>query len=232
MDLLVQPRTIFGKKTKQLRRQGIVPAELYGKALENKHLSVVVKDFKKIFKETGENTIINLVLESETFPALIHGITQNPVTDEFENIDFYQVRMDEKLRTKIPLEFTGEAPAIKEKGGVLVKAMHEIEIEALPANLPRSLIIDLILLKELNQSFYVKDLNLAQWEKKGIKILVDQGSVIATVKPKLTEDQEKALEAKAVPSIETIKIETEEKKAERTAAKSAETLIQPTSPSK
>jgi large subunit ribosomal protein L25 len=226
MNLAVQPRVILGKKTKYLRKEGLIPAELYGRSIKNQHLSISAKDFKKVFKEAGESTVINLVLENKNFPALIYGVNKNPITDEFENVDFYQVRMDEKLKTKIPLEFINESPAVKEKGGILVKAMHEIEVESLPADLPHSLVIDLSSLSDLNQSFYVKNLNLAEWEKRGVKIIIDSESVVATVKPKLTEDQEKALEAQAIPSVETIKVETEEKKAERAATKTAEVPTQ------
>ena len=234
MDLAVQTRAILGKKVKRLRKQGLVPAELYGRGLQNTHLAVTDKDFNKVFKQAGENTVVNLIINNEiaTPPAerggrndeegrvavLISGVTRHPVNDSVESVDFYQVRLDEKLKTKVPVSFTGESAAVKHQGGILIKAMPEIEVEALPNDIPQSFVVDLSKLAELNQSFYVRDLIVSD----KVKILVDKKGVIVTVKPQMTEEEEKALEEKAVPSVETIKVETEEKKAEREAEKTTE----------
>ena len=234
----MQTRDVLGKKVKHLRKQGLVPAELYGRGLQNSHLAVTSKDFNKVFKQAGENTVVNLIINGEIASSrpfsqhqkggtrndkegrvavLISGVTKHPVYDTVESVDFYQVRLDEKLKTKVPVSFVGESAAIKHQGGVLIKAMQEIEVEALPNDIPHSFVVDLSKLAELNQSFYIKDLVV----NPQVKVLIDKESVIATVKPQMTEEEEKALEEKAVPSVETIKVETEEKKAEREATKEA-----------
>jgi len=202
MELQVQKREIIGKKVKGLRKQGLIPAELYGHNIENTHLSVPAKDFLKIFKEAGESTIINLKFEDKELPVLIYDVITDPVDDQILHIDFYQVKMDEKITTSIPLEFIGEAPAVKEKGGILIKAMHEIEVEALPADLPHNIKVNLKVLSEIGKSIYVKDLEVP----KGVKVLIEPETVVATV----TEPAKEEVEERPI-SVEEVKVEGEEK---------------------
>lgn len=210
MDLTVKEREKLGKGVKILRRDGFLPAELYGHGLPNTHLAVSRKEFEKIFKESGESTVINLLLGNEKRPALVHEVQKDFLTDEIVHIDFYQVRMDEKIEAHIPLEFIGEAPAVKEFGGILNKTISEIEVEALPGNLPKHFEVDLSGLKELNQSFYVSDLKVPN----GVEILVEPKTVIVTVTPPLEEEK---IEAAPV-DVSAIKVEGEEKVAERARA--------------
>ena len=217
MNLEVQIRDEKGRRVKDLRQQGLIPAELYGKGIENTHLAVKSKDFKNVFKEAGESSIINIVIsdknKKEEIPVLIHDIQKDYLTDDIIHIDFYRVRMDEKIRTHIPLEFIGESPAVKNYGGILNKSMLEIEVEALPKDLPHNIPVDISQIKELDQSIYVKDLSIP----KNVKILVDPETVIATV----------SLPKEEVPSepidVSAVKVETEEKKLERSKEKEAET---------
>ncbi len=215
MELSVQKREIFGKSVKNLRARGLVPAELYGKGVENLHLAIPVKDFLKVLKQAGESTMISVVLGNEKRPAMIYDVSTDPVTDEILNVDLYQVRLDEKIKIKVPLEFVGESLAIKDKKGILVKAMQELEVEALPTNIPRSITVDLSKISDIGQSVYVKDLGVSG----DVKISVAPESVVATVTAQMTEEQEAKLSAEAKP--EDIKVETEEKKAERDATKAA-----------
>lgn len=208
MELIAQKREILGKKVKSLRERGLIPAELYGHNTENIHLAVPLKNFVKIFEEAGTSAIINLLVNGEKYPVLIYDYQKNYLTGEFTHVDFYRIRMDEKIQAKIPLEFVGEPPAVKEKGGILNKSMFEIEIEALPANLPPQLIVDLTQLTELDQSIYVKDLKIPA----GVEVLVDPETVIATI------TREEKEEEREIPiDISTIKVEDEEKRAQREA---------------
>ena len=217
MNLEVQIRNEKGRRVKDLRQQGLIPAELYGKGIENMHLAVKSRDFKNVFKEAGESSIINIVIsdknKKEEIPVLIHDIQKDYLTDDIIHIDFYRVRMDEKIRTHIPLEFIGESPAVKNYGGILNKSMLEIEVEALPKDLPHNIPVDISQIKELDQSIYVKDLSIP----KNVKILVDPETVIATV----------SLPKEEVPSepidVSAVKVETEEKKLERSKEKEAGT---------
>jgi len=205
MELQVQKREILGKQVKSLREEGLIPAELYGHGLENIHLSVPAKEFSKVFKEAGESTIISLNFENKKIPVLIYEVSADPLSDKIIHIDFYAVRMDEKITTSIPLEFVGESSAVKEKEGTLIKAMQALEIRALPADLPRNFEVKLDTLSEIGMSIHVKDLTIP----KGVEILVEPETVIATVVEKAKEE----VEEKPI-TVEEVKVEGEEKKEE------------------
>lgn len=210
--LKAEKRDVFGRKTEDLRKSGLVPAELYGHDTENLHLSVFSKDFRKVFTEAGGNVIIDLEVDGNKHPVLIHDSFINPITGEFKHVDFYKVRMDEKIVSSIPLEFIGVSPAVKDFNGILVKAMDAIEVEALPADLPKSIEVDISGLIELGQSLFVKDISV----RGKFRIVVDPNTVIATV----SEPKEEEIEA--VPAtVEGVVVETEEKKAEREAKEAA-----------
>lgn len=217
MELMVQKREIFGKKTASLKKRGLIPAELYGHGLANLHLAVVAKDFLKVFKKAGESTLVKLKIENEKenneFNVLIHDFQKNYLTDEFSHIDFYSVKMDEKITTSVLLEFIGEAPAVKEMGGTLVKAMQEVEIEALPADLPHHISVDVSSIKKIGDSIFIKDLDFGN----GVKVLIDLETVVATVTELAKEE-----EIKSEISVESVKVEGEEKKKEKEKEKEAE----------
>jgi len=211
MDLIVQKREIFGKKVKSLRQQGLIPAELYGHGFENLHLDVPAKEFSRTFKEAGESAIIRLKVKNkegkeEEINVLIHDFQKNPLTDEISHIDFYRVRMDEKIKTSIPLEFIGVSPAVEEKDGILVKAMQLIEIEALPGDLPHHLEVDIGLLSDIGTSIRVKNLKAGE----GVKILVGLETVVATI----IEAAKEEIEEKPI-AVEEVKVEGEEEKKEK-----------------
>lgn len=216
MELIVQSRNKFGKAVNVLRREGLVPAELYGRGVENRHIAVPAKDLKKTLKTAGTNTVVQIVLDAKKYPTLLHAVQYHPITDDIVSADFYQIKMDEKIKVKVPVEFLGVAPAVKDLGGVLVKAMQEIEIEALPANLPSTLKADLSQLTAIGGSIYVKDIEIPA----DVKVLVGSDTVIATATAQVTEEKE-ATVAAAV-DVTAIKSEAEEKKAERETKKATE----------
>jgi len=211
MELTAQKREILGKRLRALRKQGFIPAEFYSREEENLHLSVLAKEFNKIFKEAGESAIIKLNVDGKKINALIHDVQKNSLTDAISHIDFYGIKMDEKIRVSIPLLFGGESLAVKE-GGVLIKAIHELEIEALPADLPHHIEVDLGKLAIIGDSILVKDLNFS----KGAKVLINMETVIATVVEQKAEE-----EVAPVVSVEDVKVETEEKKEAREKEKEA-----------
>src|SRR6185437_7732158 len=138
MDLAVKPRDILGKKVRALRKEGLIPAELYGHGFKNEHLALPAKEFGKIFKEAGMTTVITLDLGKEKKPAMIHDVMRDAVSGDIIHVDLHQVRTDEVIKAPVPIEFVGDAPAIKAFSAVINKAITEIEVEALPQNLPHS----------------------------------------------------------------------------------------------
>ncbi len=208
MELSVTERIKFGKASNALRAEGLIPAELYGRDSANLHLAVKGNEFRKVFAEAGENTIVNLQFNGKTIPVLIHDIQKDYLHDEIIHVDFYRVRMDEKITARVPLEFTGESPAVKEQGGVLNKTMSEVEIEALPKDLPHRLQVDLTPLVELNQSIYIKDIQVPA----GVELAVDPETVVVTVTPPRKKEE---VAPAPVADVTQVKVETEEKKAEQ-----------------
>ena len=221
MQLLAEKRTAFGRAAKEIRRNGLIPAELYGHGVKNEHLAVPAREFGRVYRSAGESTVITLLIGSEKRAAFIHSVQYDPVSDAPLSVDFYQVRLDEKIRVKIPLLFAGTAPAVKD-GGVLVKALQEIEVEALPADIPREFSVPLESLLVIGESVYVKD--LAAPER--VRLFLPSATVVASVIAKVTEEEEAAMAATV--DVASIKSETEEKKAERAAeTKTEEAAPQP-----
>ncbi len=207
MELAVEKRDILGKKVRTLRRAGLIPAELYGHGIKNLHLSVKRQDFEKVYREAGENTVINVLVDGKVRPTIIHDVEFNPLSGEVMSVDFREVKMDEAIKIPVPIELVGESPAIRDLDGVLVKAMDEIEVEALPGDIPPEIKVDLSSLTELGQSIYVR--NLASTGK--FKFTVDPDTVVVTVAEPAPEEVAPAPEV----TPESVIVEAEEKKAER-----------------
>lgn len=188
LKLQAQNRTVFGKKVSSLIESGYIPAEIYGHNFENKHVQVSRKEFERVFKETGETGVITLEVENTEYPVLIHQLSYSQLGDTIRAIDFYVVNLKEKTRAEIPVHFIGESPAVKELGGVLVKALEKIEVEALPTDLPSRIDVDLSVIKELNHSIYIKDIAISE----KVRIIDDPDTVVAVVTERQVEKEEPA----------------------------------------
>jgi large subunit ribosomal protein L25 len=211
MDLAVTERTVLGKKVNALRREGIIPAELYGHGVPNVHLSVSAKEFAKTYAVAGENTVITLAVGKEKIPVIVNHVERHYLSGKPVSIDFYQVRMDEKITARIPIEFIGDSIAVKEKGAIINKSMVEIEVEALPNDLPRQLTADLSLLDDIDKTIYVRDITTP----KGVTFLVEGDTAVATATAPRAEEEVVA----PVADVSEVKVEAEEKVAERAALK-------------
>ena len=206
------------KNPKQYLKEGYIPAELYGKGIENIHVAVNQKEFTDVLKAAGESTIIDLVLEKENkkevHSVLIYETQRHYLSHQPIHIDFYQVQKGQKIKTHIPIEFVGESPAVKNLGGVLVKNMDEVEVEALPQDLPRSFVVDITKLDAIDSKICIKDLDLPATIKTSA---ASETAIVLVVPPR----EEEVVSAPA-ESISEVKIETEEKKAERKEEKEGE----------
>lgn len=216
MELHIKPRTVLGKKVKSLRAEGIVPAEIFGKNFPNQHISVSEKDFEKMYKKAGESTMIELVSEDakNKTSVLISDVIRHPITQRVLAVDFRHVTMDEKIRAKVPVILSGTAPATK-NGLMIIHVLKEIEVEALPNNIPHRFEADLSTLEEEGQSIHVSNLAIP----KTVKIFVSPETVIATVGKKARE--EVAPQPTASAATETATTETQtpsEPSAEKKAA--------------
>lgn len=184
LELQTEKREIFGKKLKPFRKQGKLPAVLYGPKEKSQPLFVSLKDFKKLWKEAGESTVIQLNLEKSRKEVLIQDVAMDPIKDEPVHVDFYAVQMDKPIEASIALIFEGVSLAVKNLGGVLVKVMHEIKVEALPKNLPHELVVDISKLEKFEDKILAKDIVLPE----GVKLIADPEEVIALVEEPREEE--------------------------------------------
>lgn len=169
-----------------LRADGLVPAIVYGPKQEPISVSVKYNDIEKTFKEAGESTIVELNDGTEDHDVLIHEVQFDPVTDNIIHVDFYAVEKGKKVEVHVPLHFEGISPAEKNLGGILVKVMHEIEIEAMPKDLPHDITIDVSSLDTLESKILAGDIKLPS----GVTLVTDPEEVVAAISEAKEEEEE------------------------------------------
>jgi large subunit ribosomal protein L25 len=228
IELKAKIREEIGRKVKKIREKGIIPAVLYGPKIKNLSLSVDLKEFEKVFKQAGESSLITLVIakgkdeakasspsdkaDNKKFLVLVHAVEIDAISQKPIHIDFYQPRLDEEITVSVPLVFEGEAPAVKDLGGTLVRNIHELEVKALPQNLPHEIKVDISGLKTFEDDILVKDLTVP----KEVKILKepDETVVFAAEPEKVEEELAKPVEEK----VEEVEKVEEKKEVEETEA--------------
>ena len=192
ISLSVKLRKEFGRKTKSMKAQGKIPAVVYGPNVKNASLEVDEKEFKKVFRQAGESSLIELVLEKEKRPVLVNSIQKDPVSGNIIHIDFFQASLKEEVEVAVPLVFLGSAPAEKDLGGTLNKNILEIEVRALPQNLPHEIAVNIDALKTFEDHILVKDLVLP----KDVKAIKNPDEIVASVLPPQKVEEELAAEIK------------------------------------
>lgn len=206
IKLIAKIRKTLGKKSKKLRREGFLPAVIYGHGVKSLPLQLNTREFLHTFKKAGSNTIITLTIEDASDKkerkVLIHEPQVNPVTDEPIHVDLYEVKMTEKIETQVPLEFENEeiAPAIKELEGTLVKNVDELEISCLPGDIPHDIKVDCSVLKTFEDAIHVKDLPIPE----NVEVLTELEEVVATVTPPRSEEELAELEEEVVEDVEGV----------------------------
>ena len=173
-------------KLSALRKGGEIPAVFYGAGKSSTPISIANVEFKKIWREAGESSAVKIEMGAGDIDVLIHEVQVDPVTDEPIHIDFLAIDMKKKIRVKVPLEFTGTSNAVKSGIGNLVKVLHEIEIEALPSDLPHNLIADISKLETLENNIIVSDIKLPT----GVVAVTNSNDVVASVVAQVEEKEE------------------------------------------
>jgi|SRR3989344_4175308 len=184
--LKADARKILGRKVNSLRKLGLVPAVVYGKKTKTVNLQVDAKVFSKLHSRVGESALVYLQIEGEKDerPVLVRQVTLHPVSDTILHVDFHQVDLLEKVTAAVPVKIVGEAPAEKEKLGILVQQLHEIEVEALPTDMPESFEVEASGLVEVNQAILVKDVKTSV----KVKVLTDPEQIIAKIEHMAKEE--------------------------------------------
>lgn len=190
-------RIVVAKRVagERVREKGRIPGVVYGPHISPRSVWVQALDFKKIFSQSGENTLIELYEDASTVSiVLVHDVQHSPLKGVPTHVDFFAVDMKEELETAVPLEFSGVSQAIKEMGGVLVRNMEEIVVRCLPSDIPKSFTVNLEKLATFDDCIYVKDIVHSQ----KYEALVDGENVVALVVPPRKEETEPSSEASIV----------------------------------
>jgi large subunit ribosomal protein L25 len=185
IKLEAKARTVIGKKVKVLRREGVLPAILYGTGIEPVPIELNTHETTKILSHVSGSTLINLKIDKENHTVILRDVQVDVIRRDIVHIDFLKVAMDTAIRTEVPVSLVGEAPAVKELGGVLVTGLSEVEIEALPGDLPDRITVDIESLAEINSSISVGDIFFGT----GVTILTEPDEVLVRIVPQAVEEE-------------------------------------------
>ncbi len=179
IELEALKREVTGKKVRFLRREGSTPANMYGHGLKSLALQVDTKKLKQTLLRAGKTDLISLKVADGDAPlmVLIREVQKNPINNNLLHVDFYQVKMTEKIKADIPLVFVGEAPALKKKNVSLLHLIDSLHIEALPDHLPHNLQVDVSKLEDTDQAIFIKDIPLSA----DVTLLSDPEQIVVKV---------------------------------------------------
>lgn len=204
MSVTLEVRKRQGKKSlNELRAGKEMPAVFYGPKETSTPIAVEVDAFKKLWKEAGESTVIELKGDGIDKEVLIHDVDVHPVSGEPRHADFYVMEKGKKVTVHVPLEFIGVSPAVKELGGILVKVMHEIEIEVLPKDLPQHIEVDISKLVDFDSQLLAKDILIPN----GAELVTNPEEAVVLVSEAKEEQEE-------TRSLDDIEVEAKGKKEE------------------
>lgn len=190
-----------------LKEVGKIPAVFYGAGKESTSISIPLVDFKKIWHKAGESSTVKLSMTEGDIDTLIYEVQTNPITDEPIHVDFLAIDMNKKIEVSVPVEFEGISNAVKSGQGTLVKVLHEVEVEALPKDLPHTLIVDISSLETIEDQILVKDIKLPS----GVKMITEDEEVVASIAV-----QKEEVEEVAPLDLADIEVEKKGKKEEET----------------
>lgn len=209
-SLSFQTRTVTGRKVKALRKSGLTPAVVYGKKIKTESIQVNTKEFVKLFSQIGESTLVYLGDK----PTLVRDVTHDAVTGLPLHIDFLQVDLKEKVKANVPVKLVGESPAEKDKLGVLVQQLEEIEVEALPTDMPEHVDVDVTTLTEVDQAIHIKDLKIST----KVEVLSDGEQIVVKIEPLAKEEPVEVVEPVATAEGEAAPAETGDTQTETPAS--------------
>ncbi|MGE5041660.1 MAG: 50S ribosomal protein L25 [Candidatus Levyibacteriota bacterium] len=189
--LPVEPRKVLGKKVKTLRRDGILPANIYGRDFKSTTVQLPAKEFKKVYDVVHETGLVDVTLDGQAIPVLIKNVVLNPLTEEFLHADFHKVNLKEKIAAKIPVEPVGEPKAVADKAGLLEQPLMELEVEALPTELPEKIEVNVESLAAVDDQVLVSDLEVPA----GVEILSDESLVVFKIGELVTKEMEEQMAA-------------------------------------
>ncbi len=198
VELQAQSRAVHGKQVRQLRKQGWIPATLYGPDTPSRTIQVEERKLNKVLQQVGGSALINLMVDErrEPYVVLARSIQRNTLTGRVQHVDFYQVRLYEKIRTTPAVEIVGESPLVKTGMAVINLALSHLEVECLPTDLIGSIHVDVSGLARMEDMVHVRDLQVPP----GVTILADPDEVVVSLAPTRMAILAEAEKAEAAPS--------------------------------
>jgi large subunit ribosomal protein L25 len=198
--LKIEKRKVLGKQVKKLRRDGIIPGNIYGKNIKSEAVQVDAKLFSDVYKEAGETGLVDVDLDGKLTPVLIHNVHKN-FRNQVLHADFFQVNLKEKVKTMVPLEILGEPKAVTDKIGLLMNILSEVEVEALPEELPEKIEVNVEHLANIDEQITVGDLKIPT----GVEVLTDPAQVVSKIGELVTKEaqEEAAAEEAAAEAAKT-----------------------------
>lgn len=193
----------------EMRKNGFLPAVFYGMGKTSTPIAISRVEFKKVWLAAGESSTVKITTDKGDIDVLIHEVQVDPVSDEPIHIDFLVIDMNKKIEVKVALEFTGVSNAVKGGLGNLVKVLHEVEVEALPKDLPHNFIIDISKLETVDDQILVSDIKLPA----GVTMITKDNEVIASIALQKEEKEE----VTAPVDLSAIEVEKKGKKEEEGA---------------
>jgi large subunit ribosomal protein L25 len=190
IEIVANARTLRGKRVKAIRRAGLLPAIMYGVGMEPQMLELPAHETERILLRVSGSTLIDLKVDKKTHKVLIREIQREVISRKPIHIDFLEVAMDVTIRAVVPLEFVGEAPAVRDLGGILVTILNEIEVEALPSDLPDRISVDISSLETIEASLTVSDLEIGA----GVTIINEPDDAVANVVYQVEEEEPEEIE--------------------------------------
>ncbi len=189
----VTPRSELGKRSKRLRRQGILPCNVYGRGIDSVALQLPYRDAQALLSEHGLNSLIEIAVEGEDEerPVIVRQVQRHPLSRELQHLDFYQVDLTRQIQANVPVTIVGEAPAVHTYQGILITGMDRVLVQALPADMPSHFEISVDGLEELDDQLTVADLQVGA----GIELLSESEIMLVRVaRPRIIEEEEEAVQ--------------------------------------
>jgi large subunit ribosomal protein L25 len=212
IELKVANREILGKKVKHLRRQGITPVHVFGHGIQSLALQCDTRELERVLSQAGQTKLINLKLakEKKRRTVVVREFDRDWRRGELVHVDFYQVKMEEKIRLEVPVVLVGESPALESKANMLDHELDTLTVECLPARIPSRIEVDVSSLAELDQTIRVKDVSL----DKDIAVLNNPDLVVVKISLRPVEKVEEKVAEEVVEAEAKAEAEVAEEAAE------------------
>jgi large subunit ribosomal protein L25 len=196
IELRTETRTARGKGVKRLRADGLIPAVIYGPDIATKSIQIQERSLFKTLTEAGSTTLIDLFVDDDPRPQVVlaREIQHDILTGRLQHVDFYQVRLTEKVKTAPRLEFVGESPLVRSGIAVMIHSMNEVEVECLPTDLISSIPVDVTVLEKMDDNVLIRDLPVPP----GVTLLADPDEVVVSVVPTRMPEEEELEEVEEV----------------------------------